>query len=212
MAVLTRAQSSKPELTLTAIMAQSGMTITKGLHWQLFHGDSQQLVAESKDHSPRFSLVPGDYSLTVRHKKMITNVNHIKLVPHEYLDVVVTIGQLRTPSDYHITNESQFNPMTEHERGLLDRKAQNFIGHDDVLKEPPREDLLRQHKQALDQAGLGLPPHPVLAQQVQFDGAIDPSVNPLPTENTDTVNELYAELEHQLGMQPAFNPKPSSPL
>ena len=214
MATLCRIDDKKAKLRLVAVAAQSGETIQEDLSWEIFRHN--ELVAESKEATPTFSLPTGNYMLIVQYKKKLsTTVENINLLPYTLLDQVIRIGKVRTPDSYHIDDETSFNPETEHERRSLDRNSQQFIGHDDVLKKPPTREQLRQQQQALSRSHLGPLSHPVLGQMVQFDGAVDPTVNPVPSENQDTINELYEEYQHQLQqqpeMQPHFNPKPSSP-
>jgi hypothetical protein len=210
MSALCKTNQSLAQLRLSAVLAQSGAIIHKNIRWEMFH--QGQCVAQSHEPAPTFSLKSANYDLVVHYKSTKTKVNNINLLPYSIQDQVVRIGQVRTPDSYHIDDSESFNPETEHERRKHDRDAQRHVaGHDDILKKPPSEEALRQQQQALQHANLGPQAHPILSIQAQFDGAVEPDVNPLPTENPDTVNELYERYEHQLTNQPKFNPQPSTP-
>ena len=139
-------------------------------------------------------------------------IDGIHLTPGSIQDLVVRLGEEGTPDSYHIDDDSVFNRDTEYERRQLDRKSQRAITqHDDVLKKPPTREQLQQQQQAkqlLQKNGLGPLPHPILSKVAQFDGAVDPDANPVPSENTDVINELIEQ--YQLTQQPEFNPKPNA--
>jgi hypothetical protein len=211
MGALCTTPHNQATLQLTAVSSQSGEQLIDHLNWQLMRNNLVE--AESHVIQPTFNVPPGTYELIVHYKSITTKVHNINLKPYTLLDQIVRIGQVRNPDSYHIDHEEEFNPSTEHERRKLDRKSQNYIGHDDTLKIPPTSEQLRQQKQALQRAHLGPMAHPILSHMAQFDGAVEPEVNPVPSENPDTINDLYERYEHQLdlAMQPAFNPKPSTP-
>ncbi len=208
MGLLKQSNQAAATLTLSAISPKHCKLVTNELRWKLWQ--RSELVAESLEGSPTFLLPPGSYELTAHHPSYnTTSLDRIHLPPDSITDLVVHLDGDTTPDEYHIDDEDAFNPESEFQRRELDRKSQRALArHDDVLKKPPTREQLQQQQQALQRSGMGPMAHPILSHMVQFDGAVEPEVNPVPSENPDTVNELVNQLE--LTMQPEFHPKPQS--
>ena len=209
MGVICPISSQEARLQLSAMSAKTGAIITEGLTWHLF--SHHNFEHQSTDASPFFAVPKGVYSLKVHHKKNTTTVNNIHLPAHSHQSFIITLGQKSPIEDsYFIADKRAYNSETEFERRQLDRKSQRpYTQHDDILKKPPTREQLQQQQQMLRHHQMGPQAHPVLSQVAQFDGAVEPEVNPVPSENPDTVNELVDQ--YQLTMTPDFNPKPSAP-
>ena len=202
MTTLTRIPSSSSELVVAAILAKSGKHITEGLHWVIMK--QGHIVEKSQQATPNFKLKPGVYDIKLVYKQYQIQIKSVQIKPYQMANILLRVGQPE-PDGYY----EDINCESEYERRKADRRKHNVL-HDDVLKKQvdPREQQKMQ--QALEASRLGPQSHPLLSHQVQFDGAVEPEINPVPSENAETVNELYHQYELELGYQakPSFNPRP----
>lgn len=199
----TRIPATSPQLVLAAVMAKSGKQITEGLAWQL--SCQNKIVQSSQFAEPHFKLPPGIYDIKLAYKQYQVSMKSVQVRPYQMTNLLLRVGQPE-PDGYY----EDVNFDIEYERRKADRRV-HTVAHDDVLKKQIDPALQQQQQQALEASHLGPKSHPLLSHQVQFDGAVEPEVNPLPDKNIDTVNELYHQYELELGYQakPSFNPRPS---
>lgn len=202
MSSLTRIPSSTSELVLAAVMAKSGKQITEGLDWHIIASNGSVLKSQAK--TPHLDIAPGIYTIKLHYKQYQISLKAIQVRPHQMTNLLVRVG-LPEPDGFY----EDIDFSIEYERRKADRRAHN-VAHDDILKQQIDAAQQQQQQQALEASHLGPQSHPLLSHQVQFDGAVEPEVNPLPDQNRDTVNELYHQYELELGYQakPSFNPRP----
>lgn len=199
---ITRIPATQSQLVLAAILAKSGKQITEGLEWSITLGD--KVVHISKASQPNIKLPPGIYGIRLRYKQYRVSLNNIQVRPQQMTNLLLRVGQPEPDGFY---KDVDFD--IEYERRKADRRA-HTVAHDDVLKKQIKAEEQRAQQQALEASHLGPKSHPLLSHQVQFDGAVEPEVNPLPDKNIETTQELYNRYELELGYQakPSFNPRP----
>ena len=220
--------SNCAELALTAVTSARGMIVRDDLYWRI--DSSGDLVEESTQSQPIFKVKPGIYQIHVFHKDHLIFNQKIQLRLNSLIDMTIIVGKMEIgdiSDDFHLGLDENFNGINRYRQRQYEREGQIKHGFAAAgLKEAALDanDALVEAEQVMDPAAVGfgsctgranqacsgLKSHPLLANQVQFDGATDNSVTPVAEDSADAANELAyrLQLQNQLGASPGMSPSP----
>lgn len=212
------------ELMLTAVTSARGVIARDQLCWQLeAHG---ALIEESTKSQPLFKLKPGIYQLKVNYKDQLIVKRKIHLRINSIIDMCIIVGGIEIgdmSDDFHLGFDEEFNGINRYHQRQYEREGQVKHGFAaDSLKEASVDVNEMDAEAVIDPAACGtgmrcsgqscsgLKSHPLLANQVQFDGATDNTVTPVAEDSTDAANELANRLQqqNQLSSSPGMSPTP----
>lgn len=208
------------EIYLSAVDVKTGALISHDLVWTL-NSKSLDAFFSSQKGQVEFQGQAGTYKLVLNYKGKCVYEQKIRLRANKRIDMTIAVGGLdkgNPDSNMHRIYSDDLNEQNRFKQRSQESDGQHMFGtRADALHEPlddSPEEVMDPAQSAAERQCAGasqLKSHPLL-NQVQFDGAIDPSVNPDNRENPEAAreleNRLQAQMQNQLGASPGMAPNP----